>query len=157
MATQPRGYFSKAVGSHNVGCPSLYFGQPSGDCRPCFMSGSVALAKNIQSLGAIRELGSLGRQARRQIDGLVDADLTTPKRQEMNSPAEPGVVKQVHVNFGNLTTCNTSTTVTTVTAMDKYNVAKARYEILKEIGSPEEIEHAERALLSEMDAIAPSR
>lgn len=124
----------------------IYFGQPSGDCRPCLMSGSVALAKNIQSLGAIRELGGLGRQARRQIDGLVDADLTTPKRQKMNSPAEPGVVKQVHVNFGNLTT-----------AMDKYNVAKARYEMLKEIGSPEEIENAKRALLAEMDAIAPPR
>jgi len=123
----------------------ICFGQPSGDCRPCFMSGSVALAKNIQSLGAIRELGGLARQARRQIDGLVDADLTTPKRQKMNSPAEPGVVKQVNVNHNFTNT------------LDKYNVAKARYDLLKEIGSPEEIENAKRALLAEMDAIAPPK
>jgi hypothetical protein len=61
----------------------------------------------------------------------------------MNSPAEPGVVKQVNVNVTN--------------TLDKYNVAKARYDLLKEIGSPEEIENAKRALLAEMDAIAPPK
>ena len=41
--------------------------------------------------------------------------------------------------------------------MDKVTAAKMRWELLKNIGSPEEIDNARRALLAEIKAVAPRR
>ena len=95
----------------------IYYGLPSNDPRPCFISGSVALAKTTETLTAIRDIGAFSRDTRRKIDSVVDS-LETPKRQKISSPVESGVVKQVQVNFGSITN-----------VMDKVTAAKMRWEL----------------------------
>ena len=95
----------------------IYYGLPSNDPRPCFISGSVALAKTTETLVAIRDIGAFSRDTRRKIDSVVDS-LETPKRQKISSPVESGVVKQVQVNFGSITN-----------VMDKVTAAKMRWEL----------------------------
>ena len=79
----------------------------------------MALAKTTETLVAIRDIGAFSRDTRRKIDSVVDS-LETPKRQKISSPVESGVVKQVQVNFGSITTTN---------VMDKVTAAKMRWEL----------------------------
>lgn len=118
----------------------IYYGLPSKTPYPQFISGSVAIAKQVSELGSLRAISGIGKKVRRANDE-VENETRSPStsKKSKGSDSEPSAKHHTHTH-----------TVTTST--DKVSLYKMKIDTLVALGaSAEKITEARLQLLEELE------
>jgi len=77
----------------------VYYGLPSKNPYPHFISGSVAIAKQVAEVGSLRAISGIGKKVRRSIDEVVDESRSPPSsKKSKGSDSEHSVKQYTHTH-----------------------------------------------------------
>ena len=122
----------------------IYYGLPSKTPYPHFISGSVAIAKQVSELGSLRAISGIGKQVRRAIDQVGNETRSPPtSKKSKGSDSEPSAKHHTHTH---------TVTSTVTTSTDKVSLYKMKIDTLVALGaSAEKITEARLQLLEELE------